>query len=81
MLDDFIIITTSPCLPTNAVFKTNIPFCLLFSKNVITLKLKLQIKLELVLELVWEALQSWLERATVGSGEGLPNYMLIHFNI
>jgi hypothetical protein len=30
MLDDFNIITTSPCLPTNAVFKTNIPFCLLF---------------------------------------------------
>jgi len=49
--------------------------------TVITLKLKLQIKLELVLELVWGALQSWLESATVGSGEGLPNYMLIHFNI
>ena len=26
MLDDFNIITTSPYLPTNAVFKTNIPF-------------------------------------------------------
>ena len=45
MLDDFSIITTSPCLPTNAVFNTNIPFCLLFFKTVITLKLKLQIKL------------------------------------
>jgi hypothetical protein len=26
MLDDFNIISTSQCLPTNAIFKTNIPF-------------------------------------------------------
>jgi len=33
MLDDLNIITTAPCLPTNAVFKTNIPFCFLFFQN------------------------------------------------
>jgi hypothetical protein len=61
--------------------KQTYPSVYCFFKAVITLKLKLQIKLELVLELEWEALQRWVESATVGSGEGLPNYMLIHFNI
>ena len=31
----------------------------------------LEFVLELVLEMVWEALQCWLESATMGSGEGL----------
>ena len=33
--------------------------------------LQSSLELVMVLEMVWEALQCWLESATVGSGEGL----------
>ena len=60
MLDDFNIITTSPYLPTNAVFKTNIPFWIrvifLWGNAVCFCRDNIQTKYEVFLEKLHHAL-------------------------